>query len=64
MTLQEDGNFVMYIGGDKGFCGWESGSNKYGGKSPYIVVQDDGNVCLYDEQVKGCHWTTNTCMPV
>jgi hypothetical protein len=53
--IKEDGNFV--VGHEAGgvHC-WESQSNGYGAVRPYILVQDDGNVCLYDEAVEGCHW--------
>lgn len=57
LQLQHDGNLV--VSNAKGPV-WSSNSFKYGAKAPYIVVQDDGNVALYDNSVAGCHWATNT----
>lgn len=53
--LEGDGNLVVGREGGGPHL-WKSGSNGFGAKSPYILVQDDGNVCLYDEEVEGCHW--------
>lgn len=59
VLLQADGNFVMYDA--DGQPRWDSGSSSYEGVgSPYVLVQDDGNVCLYDDNVEGCYWSTNT----
>lgn len=57
LILQSDGNFVLYNA--DGDAIWASGSN-YEAAQPYVLVQDDGNVCLYDEEIEGCHWTTDT----
>ncbi|KAJ5974844.1 bulb-type lectin domain-containing protein [Penicillium waksmanii] len=56
VRLEEDGNFVVAREGG-GRNRWESESNDYGAITPYILVQDYGDVCLYDEEVEGCHWS-------
>lgn len=58
VVLQADGNFVLY--NSNGEPIWHSGTEGYGALSPYVLVQDDGNVCLYDNEVEGCHWSTET----
>ena len=57
LILQSDGNLVLY--NTDGEPLWASASN-YEAARPYVLVQDDGNVCLYDEEVEGCHWNTGT----
>lgn len=57
VLVQLDGNFVLYNADGQAL--WASGSN-YDAVKPYILVQDDGNVCLYDDEVEGCHWSTGT----
>lgn len=46
--------------GAEGETLWASGSGYEGVGSPFVVVQDDGNVCLYDDEVEGRHWETGT----
>jgi hypothetical protein len=59
VILQGDGNFVMYNADGQGI--WSSGTLLYEGLSkPYIVVQDDGNVVLYDEGSGSAIWSTET----
>lgn len=58
VVLQADGIFVLY--NSNGEHIWHSGAEGYGASSPYVLVQDDGNVCLYDNEVEGCHWSTET----
>lgn len=57
LILQGDGNFVLYNADGEPL--WASGSS-YDAAQPYVLVQDDGNVCLYDEGLEGCHWSTET----
>lgn len=57
-VLQSDGNFVLYD--SHGEAIWSSDTYGRGLSSPYIMVQNDGNVCMYDRNVQGCHWATNT----
>lgn len=43
ITLQKDGNFVIYAGA---LPVWNTGTTNYG--SRYLSMQDDGNLVLYD----------------
>lgn len=61
VIMQQDGNFVMYDGGDNAI--WATSSNFDAG-TPFIAVQNDGNTCMYDDNQGGrdghCYWATNT----
>lgn len=56
VLMQADGNLVMYNADGQPI--WASGTGGIG--APYILVQDDGNVCMYDDQQEGCFWNTET----
>ncbi|KAJ3499586.1 hypothetical protein NLG97_g201 [Lecanicillium saksenae] len=55
VIMQGDGNFVMYD--NSGHPIWSSGSATQDAISPYIQIQDDGNLVVY-----AIHslWATNT----
>jgi hypothetical protein len=59
--VQDDGNFVLYHGHD--FQGknaiWASNTGGVGYGPFKLVMQNDGNLCLYEGSGK-CTWSTNT----
>lgn len=57
IVVQPDGNIVLYEG--EGNAIWATGSN-YDAQSPYLKIQDDGNLVLLDDHVEGTHWASNT----
>ncbi|MGO9197536.1 MAG: peptidoglycan-binding protein [Acidimicrobiales bacterium] len=54
--LQRDGNFVIYLG-HKPL--WETATYNGGGATNDLVVQDDGNVVIYNGQNKPLWWTNH-----
>lgn len=61
LFLQDDGNLCFYPNMQRipESCIWNSGS--YGkGRGPYrLIMQDDGNLVIYDADKKAT-WSTNT----
>lgn len=55
--VQSDGNVVMYQGENNAI--WATSSN-YDAQSPYLKLQDDGNLVLYDDNVEGAFWASGT----
>lgn len=55
--VEADGNFVVA----HKFWGyrWESLSNNYGARKPYLVVENDGLISVYDEEAHGRYWSSD-----
>lgn len=53
-AVEADGNFVVA----HKFWGyrWKSLSSGYGARRPYVVVEDDGVISIYDDEEHGRHW--------
>ena len=58
LTMQTDGNLVLYNYCTGGNAIWSSRTNGTGAKVMY--VQDDGNVVVYDQYAKTAYWATGT----
>jgi len=54
--LQGDQNFVLYAGST---APWATATNSKGTGEVFVLMQDDGNLVMYDSQNKAI-WATNT----
>lgn len=55
VIMQSDGNLVMYD--NSGHALWNSGSARPDAISPFVQIQDDGNLVVYATHSL---WSTNT----
>lgn len=55
VIMQGDGNLVMYD--NSGHALWNSGSARPNAIAPFVQIQDDGNLVIYNTQSL---WSTNT----
>ena len=71
-VFQTDGNFCVYpFNGNikppfqdtkfSKYCLWNT--NTWGGKGKYIIMQDDGNLVIYNENRESI-WSSNTCYDI
>jgi hypothetical protein len=60
-VMQADGNLVLYsrLSLSPRYAVWASGSNGRGTPPYYLIVQNDGNVVIYDRNNRPI-WATNT----
>lgn len=59
LYMQEDANLCLYPNKEKNFPLWTSGTYLKGSPPHVLVMQDDGNLVIYDSNKKPT-WSTNT----